>query len=53
MNMLHMLLGKSLRTRKRVRKTLDQYKEELRIREGAEQFKKLINSGLQIPVGMM
>lgn len=50
MQILRFILGKS---RKNRRQTIAQYQRELLINQGREQFKKLIDSGLGVPVGLL
>lgn len=38
---------------KKVRPTLAEYQRELLVRQGREQFKKLIDQGLGMPVGLL
>lgn len=40
----------SLGQKKAVRKTLSDYKQELLVRQGREQFKKLLERGLNVPI---
>jgi len=40
-------------TRKIKRKTLSDYKREMLIRQGGEQFKKLVKKGLSVPVVLL
>jgi len=35
------------------RKTITQYKEEILLRQGKEQFRKLVKNGLRVPVVLM
>jgi hypothetical protein len=45
---------KLLRTQKRQQpSTLADYQRELLVRQGREQFKKLIDRGLGVPVGLL
>lgn len=39
--------------RKAARKTLDQYKQEVLVRQGKIQFEKLLQKGLQVPVALL
>lgn len=39
--------------KKTARKTLAQYKEELVFKQGAEQLKKLIRSGIGVPIKVL
>jgi hypothetical protein len=39
--------------RKTRRKTLAQYQREMMVRQGREQFKKLVDQGLSVPVGLL
>ncbi len=44
-------IRKSFATHKKIaRKTLGDYKQELLVKQGREQFEKLIKKGLQVPV---
>lgn len=38
---------------KKTRRTIEDYKNELLIRQGAEQFKKLTEKGLGVPVALL
>jgi hypothetical protein len=39
--------------KKQVRKSLSDYKEDLLIKQGREQFEKLVKKGLNIPVAFL
>jgi len=39
--------------KKHVRKSLSDYKEDLLLKQGKEQFKKLVEKGLNIPVAFL
>lgn len=50
MKLLQILgLGK----KKEIRKTLSDYKQELLVKQGAEQFKKLLERGLNVPIVLL
>jgi hypothetical protein len=54
MKLLSTLLRKSAGWRKQQkRKTLEDYRQELLVRQGREQFKKLVDKGLQVPVVLL
>lgn len=46
------LLNLFKRTKKR-RKTLDDYQREMLVRQGRQQFQKLVEKGLGIPIGLL
>jgi hypothetical protein len=50
MEFVRILTGKA---RKNRRQTLAQYQREVMIRQGREQFKKLVDIGVGMPVGLL
>jgi hypothetical protein len=46
------LLNLFKRTKKK-RKTLDDYQREMLVRQGRQQFQKLVEKGLGIPIGLL
>lgn len=38
---------------KKTRKTIADYKQELLVRQGREQFKKLLEKGINVPVALL
>jgi len=49
------ILGQKLRkeTRNKTPKTIAEYNREILVKQGADQFKKLIDKGLSIPVALL
>ena len=47
------LLKTLFKTNKKVQKTLEDYKEELIAQQGKEQFKKLLDKGLGVPIALL
>jgi len=43
----------SFKTVRRTKKTLSDYKQELLIKQGGEQFKRLLEKGINIPVVLL
>jgi hypothetical protein len=39
--------------KKQIRKSLSDYKEDLLLKQGRDQFKKLVEKGLNIPVALL
>jgi len=50
MELVRMFTNKSRRNR---RQTLAEYQRELLIRQGREQFKRLVDIGVAVPVGLL
>jgi hypothetical protein len=50
MKLLSILFGRNKIQR---RKTLEDHRQELLIQQGREQFKKLVDKGLQLPVVLL
>jgi len=42
-----------LKTGKRARKTIADYQQELLVKQGREQFKRLLEKGINVPVVML
>lgn len=38
---------------KKTRKTIEDYKNDLLVRQGRDQFKKLLDKGLNVPVALL
>jgi len=51
--LVDMTLNLSALLRRKPEKSLPQYKQELLINQGREQFKKLIEKGLELPVVLL
>ncbi|HSW88191.1 MAG TPA: hypothetical protein VLG12_03440 [Candidatus Saccharimonadales bacterium] len=47
------ILLENIGIKKTAQKTLAQYKEEVLFKEGREQFKALLQRGLQVPVSIL
>ena len=50
---MKLLSGLFKKTKQQKRKTLEDYRQELLVRQGREQFKKLVDKGLQVPVVLL
>jgi hypothetical protein len=50
MRFLSILIGKN---KQQKRKTLEDYRQELLVTQGREQFKRLVEKGLQVPVVLL
>lgn len=53
MKFLKSLLGTLSQRKKQAGKTLEQYKQDVLIRQGKVQFEKLMQKGLSIPVAIL
>jgi len=50
---MNILLSIFKTQRKSTRRTVDDYKQEMLVRQGREQFKVLVKKGLSIPVALL
>lgn len=53
MKLIAHLLGKSATDKKPRRKTFAQYQQDILVKQGREQFRKLVERGLTVPVAYL